>query len=244
MELSEINWLAPLTWMGAADYATVLHEGAARRDCKDEDHWRSARVTILEMLGDYERRPTDAMFILGGFVAAHYAANIERGLTRRQEAALAARNQALQEGKFGKTALYTRVGNLLGITRPAAFKLIQRADARLGLEIFTLSSKMEQIAPQPSYIVEAEEILTREQAIKRKMATLGLDCPGAGHPVCEQAVIMPPAFCCRGCYQEWGRLPEPDRPVWFTANVRAARRDARQRAIEALFFDRLEPELM
>lgn len=197
-----------------------------------DDAKASARAFFHDLLVN---RPVEFPALFHLFLLAY--SNLE--LTDRQQEALEARTLALQEGRRD---VQVAVASQLGISQPAASKLLHRADERLHI-------KMLYSAPE-FHIVDNSTVqwCPTEAQIKAQMARMDRICAGCGRSVAGRYAV------CWQCGETYGRVreewqvskdPHKPAPLWLLQEARRIDAQHRRDAINALYELHLsEPEAL
>lgn len=212
-EYDEKNWHSLLLkWVDAADI-----------DIRENGDVYLA-VSAYDLLRDMlENRPTE----IGCFLPLVHNAlgrfrREQRALTRRQEQAIEAAEEAAAKGL--NAARY--VSELLDIGDRAARSLLQRARERQSeAKMFLSCGNLHKVS-------RGKSALPSEAQIRRKMAHYRLTCPGKDwYPECEGHAYGD-RLLCWPCYNRWGF--EGERPEWLAYLIRDARKEAYRWAMDSL----------
>ena len=205
-------WLYLLKFVDAADIEINEH-GDVRLTADAYDLLRDMIVNRPTELGVFLPMIRDA---LGRFQRE------QRALTRRQEEAIKAAEEAAAKGLH--PARY--VADILDIGAESARQLLKRAHERQSqLKMLVLGTKSH-IESRGKYIQP------REAVIRRKMASYRLDCPGKEwHDECEGATTADRGLCWP-CFNRYGFPGE--RPPWLDYLVKDNWKEMRRRAIDEM----------
>lgn len=201
--MSETWYLNPLKWVDEFDLFDL--DGSLNKQ------------RAIDILKDkHVSRPSDDSVMARGIFNSTYAA----GLTRKQQSAVDLAREAMVAGQTA--TVY--VAEQLGINRHSAYKLLQRADARLP------QPKMETSGLNFDRISNARSRIS-EQAIQRVIAGMKVECAGCGERPAPARTAL-----CHECIRQYGIEGErPERTVaWLDPMIRLARQEARKRAIDKL----------